>query len=285
MSAPVDYKSKELTLYNDGGYKLQVRPLDGSGDAGQGFSIKTTNLQNAGDWGVHIPMLRVDTMYGVRGVGSVIGMHEYYISQLNVSLPAEVVRATNAEASLQANINAEAAARLAQDNVHSASIAQEISDRQSGDYQLDVKLTNEVGRAQAAELVLTNNLAQTNLNVTAESKARADADSKINDAVSAEVKARGDADFKLTSDLAAESKARSDADIKLSGDVAAESAERKSEVKRIDGRIDFIVSNADPAALDSLSEIVANFNVNGASYASRLTYLEGVIAALVNKSQ
>ena len=49
--------------------------------------------------------------------------------------------------------------------------------------------------------------------------------------------------------------------------------------------IDFITSNVDGAALDSLTEIVNNFNVNGASYASRLTYLEGVIASLVKKSQ
>lgn len=285
MAAPVDYKSKELTLYNDGGYKLQVRPIDGSTDAGPGFSIKTTLLSGAGDWGVHIPMLKVDTMYGVRTVGSMIGMQEYYISQLNVNLPAEVVRATNAEASLQANINAEAAARLSQDNTHSASIAQEISDRQTGDYQLDVKVSSETARAQASELVLTNSLAQTDLDVEAEEKARIAADSKINDAVSAEVKARGDADFKLTTDLGAESKARLDADTKLASDLTFESGERKSEVKRIDGRIDFLTANTDPAALDSLAEVVANFNVNGASYASRLTFLEGVVAALVNKSQ
>ena len=284
MAAP-DYKSKELTLYNDGGYKLQIRQIDGSTDAGPGFSIKTTNLENVGDWGVHIPMIKVDTMYGVRNVGSLIGMHEYYISQLNVNLPAEVVRATNAEASLQANINAEAASRLSQDNTHSAQIAQEISDRQTGDYQLEVKIASETSRAQASELVLTNSLAQTDLDVAAEEKARADADSKINDAVSAEVKARGDADFKLTTDLSAESKSRADADSKLTSDLAFESAERKSEITRVDGRIDFIQSNVDPAAIDSLTEIVNNFNVNGASYASRLTYLEGVVAALVNKSQ
>jgi hypothetical protein len=282
---PVDYKSKELTLYNDGGYKLQVRPLDGSGDAGAGFSIKTTNLQNTGDWGLYVPMLRVDTMYGVRAVGSVIGMHEYYVSQLNVNLPAEVVRATNAEASLQANINTEAAARLSQDNTHSAQIAQEINDRQTGDYNLDNKINNEVSRAQASELVLTNSLAQTDIDVAAEEKARADADSKINDAVSAEVKARGDADFKLTSDLSAESKSRADADFKLTSDLAFESAERKSEIARVDGRIDFIQANTDPAAIDSLTEIVNNFNVNGASYASRLLWLEEVVANLVNKSQ
>jgi len=280
-----DYKSRELTLYNDGGYKLQVRPIDGSTEAGPGFSIKTTLLSGAGDWGVHIPMLKVDTMFGVRTVGSLIGMHEYYISQLNVNLPAEVVRATAAEANLQANINAEAAARLAQDNLHSASIAQEISDRQTGVYQLDAKLTSEVARAQAAELVLTNSIAQTDLDVAAEEKARADADTKLSDAVSAEVKARLDADFKLTTDLSSEAKSRADADAKLSGDLAFESGERKSEIKRVDDRVSFLTANTDPAALDSLAEVVANFNVNGASYASRLTYLEGVIASLVNKSQ
>lgn len=285
MAAPVDYKSKELTLYNDGGYKLQVRPIDGSTDAGPGFSIKTTLLSGAGDWGVHIPMLKVDTMYGVRAVGSMIGMHEYYISQLNVNLPAEVVRATNAEASLQANINAEAAARLSQDNAHSASIAQEINDRQTGDYQLDVKVSSETARAQSAELVLTNSIAQTDLDVEAEEKARIAADSKINDAVSAEVKARGDADFKLTTDLGAESKARLDADTKFSSDLAFESGERKSEIKRVDDRVSFLTANTDPAALDSLAEVVANFNVNGASYASRLSWLENVVAQLVNKSQ
>ncbi len=34
-----DYKSRELTLYNDSGFKLQVRPIDGSTDAGPGFVL------------------------------------------------------------------------------------------------------------------------------------------------------------------------------------------------------------------------------------------------------
>jgi hypothetical protein len=285
MAAPVDYKSKELTLHHDGGYKLKVRPLDGSGDSGTGFSIVTSNLQDLGDFGIYIPMLRVQTMAGVRVVGSMLGMHEYYINQLNVNLPAEVVRATNAEDNILNLLNTEYNSRVFADNAHSAQIAQETNDRQTGDYNLDVKIASEISRAQASELVLTNSIAQTDLDVAAEEKSRIDADSKINDAVSAEVKARGDADFKLTTDLSAESKLRADADFKLSSDLAFESAERKSEVARVDGRINFIQANTDPAALDSLSEIVANFNVNGTSYASRLTFLEGVVAALVNKSQ
>jgi hypothetical protein len=64
-----------------------------------------------------------------------------------------------------------------------------------------------------------------------------------------------------------EAKARADADSKLSD------------------RIDFIVSNTNPAAIDSLSEIVSQFSQNGQGYASRLTYLESIVASLVNKSQ
>ena len=67
--------------------------------------------------------------------------------------------------------------------------------------------------------------------------------------------------------------------------VAALSTAVGADVKRIDGRIDFIVSNVNPSALDSLTEIVNSFNSNGASYASRLTYLEGIIQELVNRSQ
>ena len=280
-----DTKSRELTLHRDDGYKFRIEKVVGNDDLGPCFSLKTTNSSGIGDWGIYVPGLKVDTMQGVRMVGSSLGMHEYYINSLNVSVPAEVVRATNAEASLQANINAEASARLSQDNAHSASIAQEISDRQTGDYQLDVKVSSETARAQASELVLTNSIAQTDLDVAAEEKARADADTKLNDAVSAEVKARGDADYKLTTDLSSETKARTDADSKLTVDLASEVADRKSEVTRLDGRLDFITHNTDGAALDSLSEIVAQFSQNGVGYAARLSWLEAVVADLVNKTQ
>jgi hypothetical protein len=55
-------------------------------------------------------------------------------------------------------------------------------------------------------------------------------------------------------------------------------------VSRLDGRVNFIANNVDGAAIDSLTEIIAQFSQNGQGYASRLTYLESVVAALVNKS-
>ena len=56
------------------------------------------------------------------------------------------------------------------------------------------------------------------------------------------------------------------------------------DVKRIDGRIDFITSNVDAAALDSLTEIVNSFNASGVTYASRLLFLEGIVQQLVNRA-
>ena len=100
--------------------------------------------------------------------------------------------------------------------------------------------------------------------VEAESKTR---DAAIDVKIQFEKTRAETAEGKLTTDLGAEAKARADADTKLSD------------------RIDFIVSNTNPAAIDSLSEIVTQFSQNGQGYADRLTYLENVVTALVNKSR
>ncbi len=124
--------------------------------------------------------------------------------------------------------------------------------------------------------------------VTAEAKAREDADAFLQaqvgglwggfqtieardsalDGVITQERTRAlTAEGVVQANLDAEAKARADADSKLSD------------------RIDFIVSNTNPSAIDSLSEIVAQFSQNGKSYASRLSYLEAVVSALVAKTQ
>jgi hypothetical protein len=75
------------------------------------------------------------------------------------------------------------------------------------------------------------------------------------------------------------------AESSLSGRIDTEIMDRKSDINRLDGRIDFITSNVDGAAIDSLSEIVAQFSQNGQGYANRLSYLEAVVSALVAKNQ
>jgi len=86
-------------------------------------------------------------------------------------------------------------------------------------------------------------------------------------------------------DLFNESKIRSDEDAKITASVEAEAKRATEEEGKLSARIDFIVHNTSATALDSLSEIVNKFNTDGQGYADRLTYLEGVIAALVNQSQ
>ena len=72
---------------------------------------------------------------------------------------------------------------------------------------------------------------------------------------------------------------------KLTTDLGAEKARAEAAEVKLSDRIDFIVSNTNPSSIDSLSEIVSQFSQNGAGYADRLTYLENVVTALVNKSR
>jgi hypothetical protein len=260
---PVDYKSKELNLYSNNGVgHLKFQDGKGSG-LGPGFGqnqeyifAKYTDSANGNmQWPVCIPELHtIDNSTGyVMGVG-------WYIMDTR------------------------------------SQVADEKKARENEDFALGAQL------------------ATLNSNISAESKARADA-------VSNEAKSRVDGDAKSASDLAAETAARQQADngnwatiliveadsktrdsaleVKLGiestralaaegvvqANVDAEAKSRVSEIKRLDGRIDFITSNADGAAIDSLAEIVSQFSTNGQTYANRLTYLEGIVAALVNKSQ
>jgi len=280
-----DYKSRELTLYNDSGFKLQVRPIDGSTDAGPGFSIKTTLLNGNGDWGVHIPMLKVDTMFGVRTVGSSIGTHEYKIGVLEGGLAGEVTSRQNADTTLQQNIDSEAATRLAQDQTHTTAIAQEVSARTTGDFNLNAAIVSEAASRAAADVVLTNAVAQLNIDVPAEAVLARAEEKKLSDRINVEITARSDA---VTAEAAARLSADNALGVRCDGLVAgaaAEVARAQAAEEKLSERISFIASNLDPVALDSLTELVSHFNANGATYASRLTWLEGVVQELLNKSQ
>ncbi len=280
-----DTKSRELTLHRDDGYKFRIEKVVGNDDLGPCFSLKTTSSSGAGDWGIYIPGLKVDTMYGVRMVGSLLGTHEYKLISLDQNAQAETSRAVAAETKLQQNVDSETASRVATDNYHTAQIAQEISDRQTGDFQLDIKLNSEVSRALASELVLTNNVAGVSAGLASEVAERKSEVVRVDARILQEIQTRGDSVYN-------EAVLREAADVKLGArcdglvaGAAAEVATRVSEVARLDGRLDFITHNTDGAALDSLTEIVAQFSQNGQGFASRLAWLEGVVADLVNKSQ
>jgi len=280
-----DYKSRELTLYNDGGYKLQVRPIDVSTDAGPGFSIKTTLLNGNGDWGVHIPMLKVDTMNGVRTVGSSIGTHEYKIGALETGLATEVSDRKAGDTKLQSNIDTEAGTRSAQVASLSSQIAVEVADRKTDTFNLNASISSEATARSAADTVHTNAIASLNSGLSAEVAERKSEVIRLDARILQEIQTRGDSVFN-------EAQLREAADVALGvrcdnlvTGAAAEVARAQAAEGKLSDRIDFITSNTNPSALDSLTEIVNNFNVNGASYASRLSYLEGVIQELLNRTR
>jgi len=263
---PVDYKSRELTLYHNDGYKLRIEPVVNNADVGPSFLIKTTNLQGAGDWGLYVPGLKVDTMYGVRGVGSLLGTHEYKLISFDQNLQLETKAREDADVAINLSISTESKARIDGDSVHTNAIAAETAARISADVVINAAISTESSQRQAADLIHTSSIAQVNLDLQAESKARSDADSK------------------LTSDLAAESTRAQAAEVKVAGDLAFLTNSVNTDVKRLDERINFLTANTQPEAIDSLQEVITKFNNDGLTYANRLSFLEGIVQELVNRT-
>jgi hypothetical protein len=206
-----------------------------------------------------------------------------------------------------------------------AALAQEVSDRQSGDDEIkgpltglesyvtvkalsDALVAEESNRASADQLI-EDSVQLVEDSVAAESAAREQAVSDIqgqldglesytdikalNDAIVAEESARASADSTLQSNIDSEASARSSADSVLQGNIDSEESARiaadgvlqgnidSEESARIAGdaslqsQINDIISNVDPLALDSLSEIVTAFQEADSDLSTAITNVLG----------
>ena len=280
-----DYKSHELNLYS-GDNKCHLFFKDGQSNpqwapgfgANQKFQyVRYTEVEDGGYMhpivvaGLHY----LDTNGFVSGVG-------WSFYEVKNSITDEVKNRNDADIKIATDLQTEVKAR--QDAIDA-----------------EAKARSETDQSIISVMVAENKMHTDNFNllgaqIVSENKARVAA-------VSAEAKAREDADANLLSAIQtveADSKTRDSAldvvisqersraegaESSLSGRIDTEIMDRKSDINRLDGRIDFITSNVDGAAIDSLSEIVAQFSQNGQGYASRLSYLEAVVSALVAKNQ
>jgi hypothetical protein len=282
---PVDYKSHELNLYSDDN-KCHLFFKDGQLNPqwapgfGQGQKFQYVRYTQVDDGGYMHPIVVAGLHYlDTNGFVSGVGWFFYEVKN---------------------SITDESKARNDADIKIATDLQTEVQDRKNA-IDAEAKARSETDQSIIATIVAENKMHTDNFNllgaqIVSENKARVAA-------VSAETKAREDADANLLGaiqSVEADSKTRDSAlDVKLSlertrvegveaslsGRIDTEITDRKSDVSRLDGRIDFITNNADGAAIDSLAEIVSQFNLNGATLASRITYLEGVVASLVNKSQ
>ena len=198
----------------------------------------------------------------------------------------EVVDRTNADAVLQSAIDAEETARLSADATLSSRatvLETEMSATQSGaglaangnyvapsgtnfldaavtlkdaDSKLDAALKAEETRALAAEGANT-----TSINTEIADRIAADSDLQVS--LDAEVSRAVAAEGVLTSNVAINA-----------ASIVTESSSRQSADANLQTQIDFITSNTDAAALDSLTEIVASFQA-----------ADGTLTGLVSQNQ
>jgi hypothetical protein len=285
MAAPVDYKSHELNLYSDDN-KCHLFFKDGQLNPqwapgfGQGQKFQYVRYTQVDDGGYMHPIVVAGLHYlDTNGFVSGVGWSFYEVKN---SITDEAKARNDADIKIATDLQTEVKAR--QDAIDA-----------------EAKARSETDQSIISTIVAENKMHTDNFNllgaqIVSENKARVAA-------VSAETKARQDTDANLLSaiqSVEADSKTRDSAldvvisqersraegaESSLSGRIDTEITNRQSEVSRLDGRIDFITSNVDGAAIDSLSEIVAQFSQNGQGYASRLSYLEAVVSALVAKNQ
>ena len=242
------------------------------------------------------------------------------VKTLNGLLSDEKVRAVVAEMNLSARIDTElersaivesdlyakTTSLLNTDASFANQLAAEAKVRQDTDLELDGKITFEKNRAIAAEDLL-------NVSLNAEIKRATDADVKhaadlvaegtramnrenvLEALIIAEQSSRFAADSKLTTDLNAEISTRIEgvnavtADLKTKYDAIDTAfgnfvAVATSRDEYLNQKCDFIMKNVDPAAIDSLSELVNRQNSVALGVYSRLQMLEDIVSTLIGRA-
>ena len=287
-----DYKSHELNLYSDDN-KCHLFFKDGQLNPqwapgfGQGQKFQYVRYTQVDDGGYMHPIVVAGLHYlDTNGFVSGVGWSFYEVKN---SIADEVKNRTDADTKLSTDLATEVKAR--EDAVAAEAKARSATDQSIiATMVADNKMHTDNFNLLGAQIVTEHNARVAA--VADEKKGREDGDAFLQaqvgglwgglQTIETDSKNRDNAlDVKLSQE-----KSRAEgAEASLSARIDTEIADRKSEVSRLDGRIDFITHNVDGAAIDSLSEIVAQFSQNGQGYASRLAYLEAVVSALVAKSQ
>jgi hypothetical protein len=226
------------------------------------------------------------------------------MAEMNLSgrIDAELERSSTVETDLYAKTTSLQNA----DASFASQLAAETKDRQSGDSKLTNDLSFETNRALAAENLL-------NVSLDAEIKRATDADTKHAADLIAEFNRAIGRENALQSQLYQETSLRIDAETKLTTDLNAEissriagvnavTADLKTKYDAIDTafgnfvavatsrdeylnqKCDFIMKNVDPAAIDSLSELVNRQNSVALGVYSRLQMLEDIVSTLIGRA-
>lgn len=189
---------------------------------------------------------------------------------------AETARAIAAEQVLTTALAAELVARAAGDEVNAAAITTEKSRAEAAESGLSTAVQNETSRATGAEGLIATDLSNEVARATGiEGGLRTDLTNESNRAIAAEGVIAGNltteaaralaAEGVIADGLTAEATRADTAEKAIVASLADEVARATAKENLLDTRIDNVLSNIDPVALNSLSEIVAAFTTADSS--------------------
>lgn len=157
--------------------------------------------------------------------------HENRFSDVYAKIKAEVDRATEAETTLQHNIDNETARAMDAENVLDEKIKTEQNRATAAEHTLQDNIDKEQARAEQAEATLQANItAEKNRATTAEDGLQKAIDAERTRAVAAENNLQKNIDNEVTNRTAADTAEREravNAENELAGDIASESADRQ----------------------------------------------------------
>ena len=280
-----NYQSRELNVFTQDGLG-HFRVSDITGQApGFASTTKVFSMSFSGsnpDGGaIYIPMVYTQVNGGPYHVGSTISFLLAGKDAIEAALATETSARSSADTATNSALAAEAATRANADAYHAQGLSAETFGRQSADQALDTKIMQESGARVADVATITQAIGSTNQSLVIEAQRAKSAEEAIVAVELVEKNARIAADVSQVAALNAETESRLQADQKQAGDLVVETARSLAAEEKLGSRIDFIVSNANPTALDSLTEIVNSFNLSGAGYGQRLTDIEGILAVLL----
>jgi len=208
-------------------------------------------------------------------------------SAVEADLYAKATQLTNTDTSLAAQLATETKARLDKDLELQGMIQYETTRAQYQEEYLTAGLNAEVKRATDADVKLAADLA-------AEGARAVNQENALQALIFGEQALRVAADAKLTTDLNAEISSRIAGVTAVAEDLKAKYdsidtafgnfvAVATSRDEYLNQKCDFIMKNVDPAAIDSLSELVNRQNSVALGVYSRLQMLEDIVSTLIGR--
>ena len=197
-------------------------------------------------------------------------------------------RAQDSEVSLYNSIQTEIGIRSSTDTSFNQALAAETLARQTADTTNANNIVIEKNRAEAFEASLNIMInTESTRALSVEASLRTDLNTEIADrktAITGEAKSRSDADLALGVRIDSEISRATSVEVAnfqiLDGYIATEQARAMTKENSLQSQVNFIISNVDAKAMDSLSEIVGKLNSAGTDLYARVLYLEQVVSTL-----